>query len=114
MGFDPLFQIMHEADMARAIVTAIEAPIRGVFNVAGPTPLPLSSLVRETGRERVPLPEPMLKGLLGRFGFPKLPRAALEHVKYPVVVDDASFRRATGFCPELGLAETLASFRDST
>ena len=113
MGFDPLFQIMHEDDMARAIVVALETPMRGVFNVAGPTPLPLSNLVTETGRERVPLPEPVLKRLLGRFGFPALPRAALTHVKYPVVVDDTAFREATGFEHAFGLRETIDAFRTS-
>jgi len=111
MGFDPLFQIMHEQDMARAVAMALQTPLRGVFNVAGPPPIPLSNLIREAGRERVPLPEPLLKRLLGRFGFPQLPPAALEHVKYPVVVDDAAFREATGFEPEFGLRATIEEFR---
>ncbi len=110
MGFDPLFHFMHEEDMAAAITLAVTGDARGVFNVAGPTPIPLSILIRETGRQAVPMPEPLLARLMGRFGFPRLPRAALEHVKYPVVVDDGAFRATTGFAPEFGLTETLASF----
>ncbi len=97
LGFDPLFQFMHEFDMARAINRALDTRARGVFNVAGPRPVPLSVLVRETGRRPVMLPEPIFRGLLGRFGFPRLPPGAVDHVKFPVVVDDRLFRKATGF-----------------
>lgn len=97
LGFDPLFQFIHEIDFARAIVAAIQARIRGVFNVAGPQPVPLSVLIRETGRTAVPLPEPLFRGLMGRFGFPYLPQGAVDHVKYPVVIDGSAFRTATGF-----------------
>ncbi|MFS8065669.1 MAG: SDR family oxidoreductase, partial [Byssovorax sp.] len=97
MGFDPLFQFMHEIDTARAIVLALEKKIRGVYNVAGPQPVPLSVVAREAGRTVIPLPEKVFTMLLGRFGLPKLPPGAITHIKYPVVVDSASFRAATGF-----------------
>src|SRR5258706_14689380 len=35
MGFDPLFQFMHEEDAADAICTSLEHKLRGVYNVAG-------------------------------------------------------------------------------
>ena len=57
LGFDPLFQFMHERDAAKAIATALDCDIRGVFNVAGPNPVPLSLLIRETGRSPLPVPE---------------------------------------------------------
>lgn len=98
-GFDPLFQFMHEEDAATAIDLALEERLRGVYNVAGPQPVPLSVLIRETGRTGVPLPELVLRNALGRFGFPKLAAGALGHVKFPIVVDDSAFRRATGFAP---------------
>ena len=57
LGFDPLFQFLHEDDMVRAILLTLEKRPRGVYNVAGPQPLPLSRVVREAGRVPVPLPE---------------------------------------------------------
>ena len=110
LGFDPLFQYIHEYDAAQAIVTALESDIRGVYNVAGPPPVPLSIIVREAGRSLVPLPEIVLARLLGRFGLPSLPRGALEHVKFPVVIDDAEFRKATGFAHRFDEDETIAAF----
>jgi len=111
LGYDPLFQFLYEADFAEAVVTTVEKRPKGVFNVAGPPPLPLSFIVRETGRTPVPVPEPLLTRLLGRFGFPQLPRGALEHLKYPVVVDDRAFRKATGFNHEVDELETLRRYR---
>jgi len=42
--------------------------------------VPLSVVVRETGRRRVALPESIYGALLGRFGLPRLPPGALEHL----------------------------------
>ena len=106
LGFDPLFHFMHEEDVVSAIEKTIETKIRGVYNVAGPPPLPLSTIVRATGRTRIPVPEPLLAAMLGRFGLPNLARGAIEHIKYPVVVDASSFRQATGF--RFGIDETAA------
>lgn len=109
LGFDPLFQFMHEEDVARAIVAALERRSRGIFNVAGPQPVPLSMIVRAAGRTPLPLPEFLLRRALGRGGLPDLPPGALSHIKYPIVVDAAAFRRATGFAPE---HDEIATIRD--
>ncbi len=113
MGFDPLFQFLHEDDVVRAIVLTLDRRPKGVFNVAGPQPLPLSRVVREAGRVPFPLPEFVLSGMLGRFGFPKLPAGAINHLKYPVVVDASAFREQTGFKHERDEIETIRSFRDA-
>jgi UDP-glucose 4-epimerase len=111
LGFDPLFQFMHERDAARAIVLALEASLRGVYNVAGPRPVPLSIVCSATGRPTVPVPEPLLPRVLGRFGFPRLPKGAIAHLKYPVVVDSGRFREATGFEPDCDEVTVLDGFR---
>lgn len=110
LGFDPLFQFMHEEDAARAVLTVIEAGVRGVFNVAGPAPLPLSVIIHACGRTSLPLPERLVPRAFGRLGFSELPRRALSHIKYPLVVDDSRFRRATGFKHRHGQRDTLAAF----
>lgn len=111
LGFDPLFQFMHEDDCARAIADTVGRELRGTFNVAGPQAIPLSLLIKMAGRRNVPLPEPLLAAMLGRFGFAALPRGAVNHIKYPCVVDDAAFRKATGFAPEFDEPQTVGSFR---
>lgn len=111
LGFDPLFHFMHEHDAAGAIVRALHADLAGVFNVAGPQPVPLSLLCRATGRKAVPFPELLYPRVLGRFGFPRLPRASISHVKYPVVVDGSTFRKATGFVPAYDEVQVMDAFR---
>ena len=111
LGFDPLFQFIHEDDAADAICLALEKQLRGVYNVAGPQPLPLTTIIRQAGRQPVPVPELLLRAVFGRFGLPQLPPGAVEHLKYPVVVDDSSFRTATGFNHRYDEDQTIAAFR---
>ncbi len=110
LGFDPLFQFMHESDVARAIVVALDSRLRGVYNIAGPGPIPLSLLIRETGRTPIPVPEMIFRLALGRFGLPKLPRGALTHIKYPVVISADAFVKETGFTCEYDADATMAAF----
>jgi len=113
LGFDPLFQFMHEDDAADAIVLAVQKQLRGIYNVAGPQPLPLSVIAREAGRRTLPLPEPVLAMLLGRGGLPRLSRGALAHIKYPIVVDAGAFRAATGFAHKVDELTTAQIFADA-
>lgn len=110
LGFDPLFQFIHERDASRAIVTALDKKLRGVFNVTGPRPVPLSFVIDATGRTSLPILEPMFNRVIGRFGLPDLPPGAINHVKYPVVVDGAAFRDATGFEHHYDEVETMEAF----
>lgn len=111
LGFDPLYQFMAETDVALAIEKTVETRPRGVFNVAGPAPVPLGVLARTVGRSVLPVPEGLLRFALGRFGLPRLPRAAIEHIKYPVVIDDRRFREATGYRHEVDEVRCMHDFR---
>ena len=112
LGFDPLFHFMHEADAAAAIVAALETDnLHGVYNVAGPQPVPLSLLCEVTGRKTFSVPEGLFGQLLGRLGFPRLPRDTVAHIKYPIVVDATAFAEATGFEAEFDEVQTMESFR---
>jgi UDP-glucose 4-epimerase len=111
LGFDPLFQLLHEGDVVSAVCAALERRPRGVFNVTGPQPVPLSVLIRETGRRRIAVPELVLNALLGRFGLPRLPKGAVDHIKYAIVMDGSAFRAATGFAHEVDEVATMAEFR---
>jgi UDP-glucose 4-epimerase len=113
LGFDPLFQFMHERDVERSIVLAIEKRPRGVFNVAGPQPVPLSVLAHETGRRTIPLPEFVFARSLGRFGLPRLPRGALDHLKYSIVMDGSSFRKATGFEHQVDEVQAMFEYKQA-
>ena len=110
VGFDPLFQFIHEHDAARAIVRALVSELRGVYNVAGPRPVPLSLLVKVTGRKNLRMPESVFRRAIGHFGLPSLPPGAVNHIKYPVVVDGGAFDEATGFESNFDEVKTMEAF----
>lgn len=113
LGFDPLFQFMHERDVVSSIAATLDKRPRGVFNVAGPQPVPLSVLARETGRSLIPLPEGLFSMSLGRLGLPKLPKGALGHIKYSIVIDSKQFREATGFQHEVDEVQAMHEYRQA-
>ena len=81
--------------------------------MAGPQALPLSELIRVTGRVPMRMARVLHPLLLGRFGLPSLPAGAVAHIKYPIVISDRAFREATGFRHRHGEYETLAAFLDA-
>jgi len=113
LGYDPLFHFMHEEDVVSALVTTLDARPRGVFNVAGPQPVPLSVIIDETGRTNIPVPGPLLSAALGRFGLPKLPRGALDHIRYPITVDASAFKHATAFVHAIDERTAMRSYREA-
>jgi UDP-glucose 4-epimerase len=61
----------------------------------------------------VPLPEVVYHAALGRLGLPKLPRGALEHIKYPITVDASLFKKATGFEHAIDEQGAMRAYRDA-
>ena len=57
-GFDPMLQLIHQEDAARAMVEALRPGLKGVYNVVGPGEVPLSAVLRELGRTPIPVPHP--------------------------------------------------------
>lgn len=111
LGFDPMIQVIHEDDLARAFASALGDEARGVYNVTGPGELPLSVLIEEAGGAALPVPEPLFGLLLGRFGLPEAAAGAVDFLKHPCLVDGARFRTATRFAPERSLRETVRAVR---
>ncbi|RMD71088.1 MAG: NAD-dependent epimerase/dehydratase family protein [Gammaproteobacteria bacterium] len=59
----PLVQCVHERDVARAVVLALERPVSGAFNLAAHPPMSLCAMVRLSGGRAIPVPVPVLRGL---------------------------------------------------
>ncbi len=111
MGFDPLIHFIHEEDAAEAIVTALARKLHGVYNVSGPSPVPVSTIIRAAGGRPLPLPGTLIRMGLSRLALPNLPPAAIDHLKYPIVVDSDSFKRATDYQHRYDELETIDAFR---
>jgi UDP-glucose 4-epimerase len=110
MGFDPMLQLIHEVDAARALVLALKPGIRGVYNVTGPGEVPLSAVLRELGRQPIPVPHFLLRPAMRRLfraGLVSFPAAELDHLQFLCVVDGSRAAREWGWAPRYTLRETI-------
>ena len=115
LGFDPMMQVIHFDDVARAVVLALRPGTRGIFNLAGPEPVPLSRILKMLGRPRLPLPHDAARALfekLFRYRLSSFPAPELDHIRYVSMVDDRRARDALGYAPRHGLRDTVFSVED--
>src|SRR3954462_1029505 len=111
-GFDPMVQLIHEDDVARALALALTPGIRGVYNVNGPGELPLSAVLRELGRTAIPVPHLIARPLLDKlfqYHLAGFPPAELDHLQFLCTVDGTRGERDLGFRPAYTLRETIRS-----
>ena len=115
MGFDPMTQVIHESDVVAAIQLALRSGIRGIFNVAGSEPAPLSRLIKILGRQRLSVPYSVGRVVLRRMWSLRLttfPPPELDHIRYVCMVDDRRARQVLGFVPGKSLEETVLSVEE--
>jgi UDP-glucose 4-epimerase len=113
-GYDPMLQVIHEADVANAILLALKPGVTGIFNLAGCTPCPLSRLLELAGCAPRRMPMPILSLALSRMWKMRLttfPAQELDHLRFVCMVDDGLAKSSLGFIPEHDLIETLGHLR---
>lgn len=114
-GFDPMMQIIHEDDVARAIIRAVDAPRSGIYNLAGSgSALPLSTVLAELGVSPFPVPYPLalpLSRALWALGLSGFPPPQIDFLRYPQVVSGVRAREDLGFEPEIQPRDCLAAMR---
>jgi UDP-glucose 4-epimerase len=74
--------------------------------------VPLSAVLRELGREPVPVPDFLLRPALRRLfqaGVVSFPPEELDHLQYLCVVDGSRAARELGWAPRFSLRETIRS-----
>ncbi|MGH7434229.1 MAG: hypothetical protein ACRENE_00975 [Polyangiaceae bacterium] len=115
MGFDPMAQVVSEADIVHAIDLALRPGIRGIFNIAGPEAVPLSRLIKILGRQRLSVPYSLASVVLRRMWSLRLttfPVPELDHIRFVCMVDDRRARQVLGYAPRVPLDETVLSVDD--
>jgi UDP-glucose 4-epimerase len=102
MGFDPMIQLVHEKDVIRAVMLALEPGVSGIFNIASRGQLPLSRVLSTLGKDPINLPSRVLRGALRlsqnlkAVGFTE---AQLDYIMYPCMLDTSRAERKLGFKP---------------
>ncbi|MFP5257232.1 MAG: NAD-dependent epimerase/dehydratase family protein [Acidimicrobiia bacterium] len=111
-GFDPRFQFVHETDVIRAILFALQTGLSGVYNVAGDGLLPWSEVAALCGKRNLPLPPyglGLAAGPLRRLRLVELPQELLDLLRFGRGVDNRRLKEA-GFDYRFTSAGTVADF----
>lgn len=113
MGYDPLWQFLHEADAIAAFKLAIFRDIPGTFNIVGDGVLPLSTAIKLAGRFALPIAHPIARPLVGALWIAQLveaPPAFLDYLRYVCVADGEKAAEVMGFSPAYTTREALIDF----
>ncbi|MFZ5470801.1 MAG: SDR family oxidoreductase [Myxococcota bacterium] len=111
-GFDPMVQLIHVEDAARAMVAALQPQANGVYNVVGPGEVPLSAIFRELGRQVVHVPHPLARFFLARafrYRLASFPPEELDHIQFLCAVDGSRWVKDIGWKPRYTMRETIRS-----
>src|SRR5580658_9480494 len=117
LGFDPMMQVVHESDVVRAIELALVPGIRGIFNLAGADPCPLSRVIKILGRQRVGVPYSLARLALRRMWSLRLtsfPPPEIDHIRYVCMVDDRRSRQELGLTATMSLEATVISVEEGS
>ncbi len=115
LGFDPMLQIIHEADVVGALAHAALTDAPGVFNVASDPAMPLSQVMALAGKRQLPVPHPLTYWGIAALDIAgaNLDRYAPiepDYLRYPWVADLSKMRQELGFEPRYTAEETLRQF----
>jgi UDP-glucose 4-epimerase len=109
-GFDPMVQILHVEDCARALVAALKPGLRGVYNVVGPGEVPLSAIFKELGSMPRSVPHPVARPLLStlfRYRLASFPPEELDHIQFLCAVDGSRWAKEASWKPSHSMRETI-------
>ncbi len=111
-GFDPRLQFVHESDVVRAILFALDTQLQGVYNVAGDGLVPWSEVASICGKRTIPLPPfgmNLLSSQLARLGIIDLPAELLDLLRHGRGVDNRRLKQA-GFGYQFTSAGAVVDF----
>lgn len=113
LGFDPLWQFVHEADAVAALRLAVLRDAPGVFNITGEGVLPLHTVIRLVGRTSLPLPRSVARTVAGALWVAQLaeaPPAFCDFLQYLCVADGSQAVSALGFRPSYTSRDAVIEF----
>jgi UDP-glucose 4-epimerase len=113
MGFDPLWQFLHEADAVAAMRLAIVRDAPGILNIVGDGVLPLHTVIRLVGRSALPLPRSLARGIANALWIAQLgeaPASFCDYLQYLCVADGRAAHARLGFSPLYTSREAVIEF----
>lgn len=113
LGYDPLIQLLHEADALSSLKLALDVGAPGVFNVTGHGVLPLSTVVTLAGRMALPLPPFVLSRVTAALwlaGLADAPPPFVGLLRHLCVADGTKAKSALGFEPAYSTRDAVLDF----
>lgn len=118
-GFDPPMQFLSEYDMIEILFLATVKKWTGPVNAAGEGTLPYSEVIRIFGREKIELPEAVLRRLcqlgwnlrIGDKSFLKFPPSLIDLIQYPWVGDIGLLQNKYDYKPLYSSVDALLQFK---
>ncbi|MBK6844663.1 MAG: SDR family oxidoreductase [Gemmatimonadetes bacterium] len=114
-GSDSPFVFIHDADVVACLVRAVDAPVTGIFNVAGDGALSIREIAALLGKPVLTLPAWLLQGALAvarPLGLTRYGPEQVDFLRYRPVLDNARLKREFGYVPALTSREAFDRWRE--
>lgn len=97
VDYNPMFQFIHEFDMATMIVNALEKLTTGIYNVTGDDVISLHEAAEIIGAKKILVPIVAVEQL-AKFLTPvwKFPLYLLDYIKFPSTLDNSELKKVLG------------------
>ncbi|MBC7430329.1 MAG: NAD-dependent epimerase/dehydratase family protein [Bacteriovorax sp.] len=97
MDYNPMFQFIHEFDMASIIVNAVDKLVTGIYNVASDDVISLHEAAEIIGVKKILVPIIVVEQL-ARVLTPiwKFPLYLLDYIKFPSTLDNSELKKNLG------------------
>ena len=97
IDYNPMFQFIHEFDMASVIVSSIELLKTGIYNVAGDDVISLQEAIKIIDVQKIKIPIIMVEQL-AKFMTPiwTFPHYLIDYLKYPTTLDNSELKKHLG------------------
>jgi len=98
VDYNPVFQFIHEFDMARVLYHAIEELPTGIYNVATDEFITLRDALKTIGTNGIPFPLSMISVLNHVLKVAKLdvPEYLIDYLKYSCLIDNSLLKKHLG------------------
>ncbi len=110
------FVFIHDADLVACLAQAIDAPVTGIFNVAGTGAMTIDEIANALGKRVLRLPAWLLRGALAvlhPLGLTRYGPAQVDFLRYRPVLDNTRLRQVFGYTPHLTSREVFAQWMES-
>lgn len=113
LGFDPLWQFVHEVDAIAAFKLAIDRDCPGIYNIVGEGVLPISTVIKLAGRVSLPLFHPVAETMIAAAWAAQAayaPPGFLRYLRYLCIADGEKAAREMGFRAAYTTREALLDY----